>query len=331
MVKREVKENNHLYPAFHIRKWITSDGKIYDKSLNKENKIREIIKKKDFTEKFYYSLGEVDDELENRIGEFERVFAPIIQKIVEAKNSVQFSAIELELLKLYCYLCACRQDKTCEVIKNDESCVYKSNNYLFGTPKIETQDAVIGITEKILDEFERIKNNFVDGTTTIFTAGLHVAIVRAKEPIIMISDRISIIENTMDSNHLYTYIPISPYMAVLLVKSKYYYDEDAFNNTKIRFGIEYGDGSPDEYLSDLFGAEVGNYESSLFCDYYTDSTLSKHCERENSSLYIKIHNLPKDIFRLFNSIYCEDGTKILFCDEEELNFALKHSLYCRNI
>lgn len=45
----------------------------------------------------------------------------------------------------------------------------------------------------------------------------------------------------------------------------------------------------------------------------------------------KISCLPKEVFRLFNSIYCEDGEKILFCDKEELGFALTHQLQCRDI
>lgn len=41
--------------------------------------------------------------------------------------------------------------------------------------------------------------------------------------------------------------------------------------------------------------------------------------------------LPKEVFRLFNSIYCEDGEKILFCNKEELGFALTHQLQWRDI
>ena len=57
----------------------------------------------------------------------------------------------------------------------------------------------------------------------------------------------------------------------------------------------------------------------------------QHIERETNSLYVKINYLPKEVFRLFNSIYCEDGEKILFCDKEELGFALTHQLQCRDI
>ena len=46
---------------------------------------------------------------------------------------------------------------------------------------------------------------------------------------------------------------------------------------------------------------------------------------------IKVDNFPDDIFRQFNSIYCEDGEKILYCNENELEFALKHKLACREI
>lgn len=339
---KRIEEYNHLYPAFHIRKWIDCGGQVYDKTSKKTNKCRVINYKKDFTGKFYYSLGKVDNELEKRLSVFEHEVAPLIDRIDTRKVCVQLSTKELELIKLYCVLCASRQDNTCEVIKNDESCFYKSNNYLFGTFRNATQEEAVSITAKIVDEFERVKSlpdvlgADIGGlkqegkeALSIFTIGLHISIIRAETPILLVSDRFCIIENTMDSDHLYTYVPISPKTALLLVKSKYYYNKQAFVKTKQRFGEKYGNGYPDAYLSDLFGAEVGDYESCLFCDY--KKTVDEKLEQKAGFLNVEIHTLPKEIFQLFNSIYCEDGEKILFCDKEELDFALTHQLQCRDI
>ena len=57
--------------------------------------------------------------------------------------------------------------------------------------------------------------------------------------------------------------------------------------------------------------------------YLTRNTVSKAT--------VKINVLPKFVFQQFNSIFCEDGTKILFCDENEMRFAMNHKLNCRKI
>ena len=51
---------------------------------------------------------------------------------------------------------------------------------------------------------------------------LHLCIFRNTENNIALSDVFAIIENTIDSDHLYTYIPVSPKTALFLVKTKYY-------------------------------------------------------------------------------------------------------------
>ena len=337
------KQNNHLYPVFHIRKWVESGGKIYDKSSHKDNIFRPVYYKKDFSAKYYYSLGKEDSTLEDRLSQFEHTIAPLIERIDSAEKSVHFTGKELELLKLYCLLCASRHANTCEVIKSDEANIYRSNDYVFGTHRNETQEEAVDMTTVIVDEYEKMMGmpedmnagvgniRFGIYAPIIWTAGLHISVVRADAPIILISDRFCILENTIDSNHLYAYIPISPRTALLLVNSEYYFDEETFYETEERFGKKYGDGTPDEYLSDLFGAEVDAYEDRLFCEYYTQPTMAQRIEKETNSIYIRINDLPKEVFRLFNSIYCEDGEKILFCDKNELEFALKHQLQCRNI
>lgn len=50
-----MKKHNHLYPAFHIRKWTALGGQIYDKIKGES---REINPQDDYSLKYYYSLGE---------------------------------------------------------------------------------------------------------------------------------------------------------------------------------------------------------------------------------------------------------------------------------
>ena len=339
-----MKQINHLYPAFHIRKWKEQGGKVYDKRMKGDIKIRPIDSKRDFSAKRYYSLGEKDDELEQRISFFECVIAPLIERIDSETEGVELTQQELELIKLYCLLCANRHSNTCEVIKSDESGVYKSNYYFIGTHRIETQEDVVSVTAHIIDEFERVQripnteNREEELPQTIkceyssaITKGLHLVIFRSESPIVLLSDRFCILENTMDSDHLYSYIPVSPQTVLLLVKTKYYNNLERFDATRIGFGFEYGSGTPDEYLSDLLGAEVGFYEDRLFPAIYTDSSMTELASDGCFSLYVKIQRLPKKVFQLYNSIFCEDGEKILFCDKKELDFALSHRLRCRDI
>lgn len=337
------KQNNHLYPAFHIRKWVDAGGQVYDKSSHRKNKCRNINYQKDFTAKFYYSLGKDDSVLEDRLSRFEYTIAPLIERIDSSEENIYLTGKELELIKLYCLLCANRHANTCEVIKSDEANIYRSNDYVFGTHRNETPKEAVDMTTMIVKEYEKLiempsemnagaqREESFFYAPVVWTAGLHLSIVRADAPVLLISDRFCILENTIDSDHLYAYIPISPKTALLLVNSEYYFNEEAFCRTKAWFGEKYGNGVPEEYLSDLFGAEVGKFEDSLFCEYYSQPTMEQHIERETNSLYVKINYLPKEIFRLFNSIYCEDGEKILFCDQEELDFALTHQLQCRDI
>ena len=145
---------------------------------------------------------------------------------------------------------------------------------------------------------------------------------------LMVSDRLCIIENTLDSDHLYAYTPISPTTALLLVKSKYFFNEEIYGLTRIRFGMKYGIGEPDPFLSEML---KGGFENRLFCAYYSQSTLVEQAQNGCDSIYVKIQSLPNEVFRSFNSIYCEDGKRILFCDREELDKALSMTLSFRNI
>ena len=342
-----VKIHNHLYPKFHIRKWIEKGGRIYDKEIG-QNRDWDI--QKDFSLKWYYSLGEMNSELEDRLSKFESCIAPIIAKIDNAESSITLSGKELELLKLYCVLCGSRQHFTTEVIKSDGSGVYQSNNYLFGLQRTDTQEDAVGLTKLIINDFEKInalgkdmKSNidpyiFTSETSpSFFTMGLHIAIGRAETDMLCISDRVCIIENTLDSDFLYSYVPISPRTALFLVKSKYYLDEEHFEYTKKRFGEKYGGGKPDPYLSVIMGSFLDyDVEDALFCSYSTVRSCVHREEvyikpNEVSIAKVKISVLPNMIFKQFNSILCEDGEKILFCDEQEMKFALLNKMDYRKV
>ena len=348
LIGENMKKNNHLYSFFHIKKWIANGGKIYDKTLGV---IRSVDEQKDFSREFYYSSGEINSVLEDRLQKFEAYIGTLIKRIDEAEREITLSGKELELLKLYCVLAGSRHEFTCEVTKQDESGIYRSNQYLIGVHNVNSQTEAVNVTEQIMDDFEEIikmdkdLQSWIDSSFMVdpkykysaYTVGLHLVIARAEQPIICVSDRFCIIENTMDSDFLYLYVPVSPKTALLLVKSKYYFDELIYKETLCRFGKEYGNGEPDPYLSIIFdNCQDKNYEDKLFCSYGK----VRSCVHRNEFYFnrkianmvkIKVDNFPDDIFRQFNSIYCEDGEKILYCNENELEFALKHKLACREI
>ena len=53
--------------------------------------------------------------------------------VYNGKNYKELTGKELELLKLYCVLCGSRHSFTSEVIKEDVSGIYQSNNYKYNT------------------------------------------------------------------------------------------------------------------------------------------------------------------------------------------------------
>ena len=341
------KKRNHLYPVFHIKKWINNGGKVY---IKKNRKIRNVKLQEDFSLSYYYSLGQHNSVLEDRISKFESVISEVIKKIDEACEKVVLTGKELELLKLYCVLCGSRQEFTSEVIKYDESGIYQSNNFILGLHRNVNQKQVVKVTEHIMDDFDKIQAMNNDAETWLnpnmydtkyiystYTMGLHLAIVRASKPILCISDRFCIIENTLDSDFLYSYVPVSPKTAIFLVKSKYFYDYETYMKTKLRLGFKYGNGKPDPYLSVILYKDIfHNYEDRLFCSYSkVKSCVHSHdaylTRDKVKKVTILINNLPDDILRQFNSIFCEDGNKILFCDKDELDKALKLKLDYRYV
>ncbi len=298
-----IKINNHLLPRMVIKRWEENNGKIFDKE---ENKIRK-VNKYDYSEKYYYSLGKKDDELENRISTFESYIGNILKQLNEAQSSIELTKKDIEILKLYVILQSCRNNNTSPVIKNDESDIYLNNNYLFGVPLVTTQEEAVQVTTKICDEFNRIKNlnDNINERTSSFCYELHLVIVANENNKFIISETTSIIECTMDSNYLFAYVPISPKLGLILTNSKYYFSEKDIEFTKQRFGNKYGNGKPDSYLSELL----------------SDNKLVYNGTETNNKIKLNFIKLAKEEIYSLNSIIYEDGNKILFCNESSLEEA----------
>ena len=311
-----VKVNNHLLPRMVIKRWEAHDGKIYDKV---NDKIRS-VDRLDYSEKYYYSLGKVDDTLENRISHFEQYVGNILKDLDEAKDSIELSEKDMEILKLYAYLQSCRNENTSPYIKSDESGIYMNNNYLFGVPHVSTQEEAVKITSRICDEFERIKNlgstakysydyRFLigDGVNSPLLRGLHLVIVSNSTNSFITSETTAVIECSMDSDYMFTFVPVSPKIGLILAKSKYFYDIEQIEYTKARFGRKYGNFYPDPRLSEVI----------------SDSKLIFNGIASDAKVKLSICELSRQEIYNLNSVIYEDGNKILFSNEE----ALKESKY----
>lgn len=88
---------------------------------------------------------------------------------------------------------------------------------------------------------------------TLALYGQHLAIIRSEDKWMCISERCAIIENTLDSDYLYTYVPVSPKTAILLVKTKYYLSQKNYDESRKRLSFKNGGSRPDPYLSVIFG------------------------------------------------------------------------------
>ncbi len=324
------KENNHYYPLLHIKNWLKQTNyKLFDKNINDN---RTYKKQEDFTIKLYYSLGKEDSTLEDNLSKFEKYIAKIIDKIKNSKCNVNLSLKEIELLKLYCVFAACRQHFTTEVIKLDPIGIYQSNDYIIGTHRILTQEEVIKTCENIFAEFERIKqmdndtlnkalNNSPFNSLSDFTYGLHLNIFKNNKNSLCVSDKCAIIENTMDSNHLFVYIPISPNRALMLIKTNYYQDKKNYKKYLKYLGELNYATHPDKWISVIFSEDNANFENLLFPTY----------KIEKNNWMLKIQTLPNNIVKKFNSIFYEDGILFLYVNEKDLEHAKTHQLNCREI
>lgn len=339
MGNEKPKIHNHIYSRFHIKKWLDNGGKIYDKTTKRE---REINIDRDFAKRFYYSEDEPSNELEDRISNFEAYIGRIIKKVDTAKRSVILTGKEYELLKLYCVLCANRHHFAIEVIKDDESELYQSNDYQVGVFTINTKEDALRMTRSIIEEFERLKNQpeikatvyspIGDDYPCSITRGLHLEILHRDNPDIIISNRYCLTENTLDSDYLYTYVPVSPHTALVIVKSQYYLDSQTFENTKIRFGKIYGDGSADPYISEVFNGLEDLLFSSAYLAPSNVHVKETYIKQEiTPQVFLKIKDMPSIIVKQMNSMFCEDGTLILYCDKTALESALKTKMPYREV
>lgn len=339
MSEEIIKRNNHIYSKFHVKKWLENNGRLYSKIKSDS---RKIDLQKDFTKEYYYSENEPNNELEDRIGNFEAYIGEIIKKVDVAKSSIYLTGKEYEILKLYCVLCANRHHFSTEVIKSDESGIYQSNNYLYGVYSIKSKDDALKMTKLIVGEFEKLKKQD-DIQATIYspiisyypcfsTMGLHLEILRRPKPDIMISNRCCLIENTLDSDYLYTYVPVSPFTALVLIKSKYYIDWSTFVHTKEQFGEKYGVGVPDSYLSVVFQGQEYLLFSSVYLVRSNVHVYETYLKQEKARhIFLKIKEFPTEIVTQMNSMLCEDGDLILYCDETALKKALKTKMPYREI
>ena len=223
----------------------------------------------------------------------------------------------MEILKLYAILQSCRNDNTSSYINKDEFGIYQNNNYIFGVPLISTQDEAVKLTSLICNEFERIKKlnsnikynydyqlmNF-DGINSRMGCGLHLVIVGNDKNEFLVSETTAVIECTIDGDYLFTYVPISPKIGLILAKSKYFYTRDQIDYTKKRLGTKYN-GYPDPYLSVVL----------------KDEKLVFNGIEKDSMITFDIVKLDMKEITALNSVIYEDGQKILFSNEDALNNA----------
>lgn len=332
-----VKQKNHFYSKFHIRKWQQNGGRLFEKETQVSKKFNP---DNTFFENYYYSNDELGDELENRIADFEAYIGNIIKSVDNAKDRVSLTGKEYELLKLYCMLCANRYHRATEVIKSDESGVYTRNNYLFGVPTLDNQKDVLQRTAIIVGEFERLVKTSVIATVfdklenypSPVTAGLHLEIFRCDKPSIIISNCCCLSEITCDSDYLYTYVPVSPYTALFLIKSKYYINEEAVEYTKVRFAKKYFGMGADPYISVVFGQ---NDEKLLCTSILVRSAVHMDerylIPRQTSNPILQIKKLTPRLTLQFNSMLYEDGDYVIYCDPDALRDAQRNPMPYREI
>ena len=111
-------------------------------------------------------------------------------------------------------------------------------------------------------------------------------------------------ECTLDGDYLFTYVPVSPKIGLILAKSRYFYTAEIIEATKIRLGEKYS-GKPDPYLSVVL----------------EDTKLIFSGKAKEGKVTLSIIKLAKDEISTLNSVIYEDGNNILFSNEASLNDA----------
>lgn len=343
-LKKDEKTKNHLIPAFHIRKWIDGKRVLYN---TKQNTYSELTQDIFFEENYYDAAGE--RELEDRISTFEAYVGKLIKKIDDCDGEVKLKGNDLTILKFYCMFCACRQEKTTEIILDDDFGMYRSNNYLFGVPRLTEKKEVISFVKLLLDEFDmakkpenfnfysllnRFQRVFTNARNSIHMSmiNLHLSIVRSENEGLLIGDVFAIIENTIDSDHLYTYIPMSPKTGFLLVKTKYYKDYNTLEYSKRRLASNNG-GVKDPYLSVVFASSM---ERELICSYsYEELFVSikpMFIERKNYDLVsVEIVKISRSSEFMLNGVMVNDSEYVIVQDKRIVDFANKNIMDFRHI
>jgi hypothetical protein len=315
----ETHVNNHYVPSLHLRKWTSQGGKVF---VKKDQESRN-IENTDFSQKYYYWI-DGSNELEKRIGRFESYIGNIIIMIDKSNDSVNLNAKQLFLLKLYSLLCTYRQENTTEIIKSDFFGMYEGNQYRFGSKNLTSKEEVILETEKVITLFEivhKMKKFNVEAINDneIYTnlSMLHLSIIRSNEIEFMISDVFTIIENTLDNEHLYAYTPVSPRSAILLVQTLYYKDFETLKLHKNRLNFLRGKMRPDPYLSTIFCRQLpeNNYsEVDLICSYNLNSN-------SMDTFSLRVNHVLEEVAIYLNSILFQDSNKIVYLKNESLKLA----------
>ena len=295
-----IKKNNHLLTRMIIKRWKENNGLIYEKSVNKS---REIVYK-DYSKEYYYSLGAIDDKLENEISAFETYISKILVQLNKeiTNKKIILNIQDYYILKLYAYLQCCRNDNSSPVIKEDETGIYSNNKHLFGVPLIKTPDEAVKITQEICDEFKKIKQSDSNKVEeSLFTKSTHLVIVYNNTNSFIISESTAIIECTIDSNYCIAFTPVSPKIGLILADSNYFYDI-----TRVRY-IKHINS--DEYISMVLD----------------DNKLLFNGIIKGDKICINYVELSNEEIQSLNSILYEDGNNILYSDIEALINAKKQN------
>lgn len=303
-------EKNHYFPKYNLKYWKEIDSKLYDKKTKKD---RNFNPGNNFQlHKFYYFDG--TPQIEKRLGKIENYMSQILKKISDSinENSIELSKYEISFIQLFLFLQASRQLNTTEVIKSDESGIYQSNNFLFGVRNLKDKEEMKYSMSSLINALE----SFIEEKTSEYLElwlhmqvhSTHLVIAKNNSNYICQSDVCCIIENDIDSNHMYTYFPQTPKIAFFLVKSKYFYR--AWHRSK------YLNRYNDEVISPI----LTNLETGLICQYNKEGFFEDSATYFFPSGPINFSKLKKEKIKLnffeLSKLIVDKYNKILFDDGE---------------
>lgn len=314
-------EKNHFFPNYNLQYWKKINSKLYDKKIKKD---RNFNPANNFClHKFYYFDG--TPQIEKRLGKIENYMSQILKKISNSvdSNNIELSEYEIIFIQLFLSLQASRQLNTTEVIKTDEAGIYQSNNFLLGTHNLKSKEQMVKNMYTLINALESFikKKSSKDLEMWMGMQMNHTHLVIAKNNNNQIcqSDVCCIIENDIDSNHMYTYFPQTPNIAFFLVKSKYFYRD--------WHRLNYLKRSNDTEISPI----LQNLEIELICQYnkegfseqsswYSFSTkpINSFTQWRKNKIKLNFFNLPNDIVNHYNKILFDDGQ--IFVHSQEANY-----------